>query len=125
MKIHPRDRLSALVEITGTLVGFTAERRSLSSRFHRSDSPEYAYDLRKPFEKACEAAGIEGLRIHDLRHSFATLAIQGGASLYDVQTLLGHSDISMTQRYAHMVDDSLQKATDNMAGMIDRAINTQ
>ncbi len=78
-------------------------------------------DLRITFGKICEAANIEGLRIHDLRHSFATLALQGGASLYDVSKLLGHSDISMTQRYAHMVDDSLQKATDNMAGMIDRA----
>jgi site-specific recombinase XerD len=48
------------------------------------------------------------------------LALQGGASLYDVSKLLGHSDISMTQRYAHMVDDSLQTATDNMAGVIDR-----
>lgn len=67
---------------------------------------------------------IDGLRVHDLRHSFATLAIQGGASLFDVQKLLGHSDISMTQRYAHMVDDSLQKATDNMASVIDRAINS-
>jgi integrase len=82
----------------------------------------YIYDLRKPFVTTCEAAGIEGLRIHDLRHSFATLAIQGGASLYDVQKLLGHSDISMTQRYAHMADESLQRATDNMAGVIDRAI---
>jgi integrase len=79
-------------------------------------------DLRTPFGKTCEAAEIEGMRIHDLRHSFATLAIQGGASLYDVSKLLGHSDVSMTQRYAHMVDDSLQKATDNMAGVIDRAI---
>jgi integrase len=38
----------------------------------------YRYDLRKPFEAACTIAGIEGLRIHDLRHSFATLAIMGG-----------------------------------------------
>ena len=59
-------------------------------------------DLRKPFEVVCEAAGIEGLRVHDARHSFATLAILGGASLYDVQKLLGHSDIAMTQRYAHI-----------------------
>ena len=82
----------------------------------------HIYDLRSPFERTCIAAGIEGLRVHDLRHSFATLALQGGASLYDVSKLLGHSDVSMTQRYAHMADDSLQTATDNMAGVIDRAV---
>lgn len=80
-------------------------------------------DLRIPFGKVCEAAEIEGLRIHDLRHSFATLALQRRASPYDVSRLLGHSDISMTQRYAHMVDDSLQKATDNMAELLIRAEN--
>jgi integrase len=79
-------------------------------------------DLRISFGKVLEEADIENLRVHDLRHSFATLALQGGASIYDVSKLLGHSDISMTQRYAHMVDDSLQKATDNMAGVIDRAV---
>ncbi len=94
----------------------------LSIPLPKGSRKPHMYDLRNPFEKTCEAAGIEGLRIHDLRHSFATLAIQGGASLYDVQKLLGHSDISMTQRYAHMVDESLQRATDNMAGVIDRAI---
>ena len=83
----------------------------------------YIYDLRTPFGKACDAAGISGLRVHDLRHSFATLALQGGASLYDVSKLLGHSDVSMTQRYAHMADDSLQTATDNTAGVIDRAVS--
>ena len=82
----------------------------------------YIYDLRTPFGKACDAAGISGLRVHDLRHCFATLALQGVASLYDVSKLLGHSDVSMTQRYAHMADDSLQTATDNMAGVIDRAV---
>ncbi|MBE0575240.1 MAG: tyrosine-type recombinase/integrase [Desulfuromonadales bacterium] len=82
----------------------------------------YMYDLRKTFDKVCEAANTEDIVLHSLRHTFATLAIQGGASLYDVSKLLGHSDVSMTQRYAHMVDDSLQKATDNMAGVIDRAV---
>ena len=67
----------------------------------------FILDMRIPFGKVCESAGIEGLHIHDLRHSFATLAIQGGASLYDVSKLLGTVDVSMTQRYAHMVDDSL------------------
>lgn len=83
---------------------------------------KHIIDLRVPFEKVCEAADIEGFRIHDLRHSFATLAVMSGASLYDVQKLLGHSDIGMTQRYAHMVDDNLQRATDNVAGVIEAAI---
>lgn len=75
----------------------------------------HLHDLRKPLQKVCEAAGIDGLRVHDLRHSFATLAVMSGASLYDIQKLLGHSDISMTQRYAHMVDDNLQRATDSVS----------
>jgi integrase len=87
-----------------------------------SDPAQRPPDLRKPFEAACTIAGIEGLRIHDLRHSFATLAIMGGASLYDVQKLLGHSDIAMTQRYAHMVDESLQRATENAAQIIENAM---
>lgn len=82
---------------------------------------KHIIDLRVPFEKVCEAAGIEGLRIHDLRHSFATIAVMAGASLYDVQKLLGHSDVSMTQRYAHMVDDNLQRATDGVSTAIEEA----
>jgi len=82
----------------------------------------HLYDLRKPFEAVCEAAEIEKLRIHDLRHSFATLAIISGASLYATQKLLGHSDIAMTQRYAHLVDESLQRDTDNVAQAIDKAL---
>ena len=78
-------------------------------------------DLHVSFEKVCEAANIDGLRIHDLRQSFATIAVMRGASLYDVQKLLGHADIGMTQRYAHMVDDSLQRATDNLSQAISKA----
>lgn len=81
----------------------------------------HLHDLRKPFDRVCEAANIDGIRVHDLRHSFATFAVMSGASLYDVQKLLGHSDIGMTQRYAHMVDDSLQRATENVAGVIEGA----
>jgi site-specific recombinase XerD len=83
---------------------------------------KHLWDLRVPRRKIPEAAEIENFRLHDLRHSFATFALQGGASLYDVSKLLGHSDISMTQRYSHVSEESLQKATNNMAGVIDRAI---
>ena len=49
----------------------------------------HIYDLRTLFRKACDVAGISALRVHDLRHSFATLALQVGASLYDVSRLMG------------------------------------
>ena len=86
-------------------------------------SKGHLYDLRKTFEKVCIAANINSLRIHDLRHTAATWSLMGGSSLYEVQKMLGHSDISMTQRYAHMADENLQKATDNLANMIELAIN--
>jgi len=84
---------------------------------------KYLNDLRKPFMKVCIAAGIDDLRIHDLRHSFASFAVMAGASLYDVQKLLGHSDISMTQRYSHLPEANLQKASDNVSRIIDQAIS--
>ena len=79
-------------------------------------------DLRKPFMKVCAAAKIDGLRIHDLRHSFASFAVMSGASLYDVSKLLGHSDTKMTQRYAHLSDDCLQKASDQVSRVIEEAV---
>ncbi|MGE3549400.1 MAG: tyrosine-type recombinase/integrase [Geobacter sp.] len=81
----------------------------------------YIYDLRAPFEKACKAAGIENLHIHDLRHTFASMAVSSGADLYAVQRLLGHSDISMTQRYAHLAADDLKRATQGVADMFAQA----
>lgn len=55
------------------------------------------------FEKLKQLAGItDDLRIHDLRHTYASIAIYQGATLYEVQHLLGHSNSQTTQRYAHM-----------------------
>lgn len=54
--------------------------------------------------------GISHLRIHDLRHSFASLLVSGGRSLYEVQQILGHSDPKVTMRYAHLSAKALQEA---------------
>ena len=64
-------------------------------------------------------AGIEGLRIHDLRHSFASFLVNGGRSLYEVQQILGHSDPKVTMRYAHLSTKALQEAA-NAASVIVR-----
>jgi len=55
-------------------------------------------------------AGLADVRIHDLRHSFASLLVNEGRSLYEVQRILGHSQIRTTQRYAHLTNQPLVEA---------------
>lgn len=52
-------------------------------------------------------AGLADVRIHDLRHSFASFLVNAGRSLYEVQKILGHTQIKTTQRYAHLSQDTL------------------
>lgn len=75
----------------------------------------------KCFRRILNAAGIENLRIHDLRHSFASLAVNAGATLYQVQHLLGHASSQTTQRYAHLADQALREASEAVATRINQA----
>jgi integrase len=63
-------------------------------------------DLKKGFKKAIKLGGIQGLRFHDLRHTFASRLVQLGVDLITVQRLLGHARITMTARYAHSPDSA-------------------
>lgn len=63
--------------------------------------PEAITKFRRSFGTACKNAGIADFRFHDLRHTAASYMIQNGVPLDVVQEILGHSDISMTQKYAH------------------------
>lgn len=62
--------------------------------------------------------GITNLRIHDLRHSFASLLVSGGRSLYEVQQILGHSDPKVTMRYAHLSTKALQAAASSASVIV-------
>jgi integrase len=64
------------------------------------------------WDKIRKQAGIPDVRVHDLRHNYASLLVNHGRSLYEVQKLLGHADISTTQRYAHLSQDTLKDATE-------------
>lgn len=55
-------------------------------------------------------AGLPEVRIHDLRHSFASFLVNAGRSLYEVQKILGHAEIKTTQRYAHLRQETLLDA---------------
>ena len=72
-------------------------------------------DLQKPWRRIRKRAGFDTLRIHDLRHSYASNAIQQGTDLFTVGKLLGHSQMQTTMRYAHIADGPLQKAA-NLLG---------
>ncbi len=61
------------------------------------------------------AAGLEHVRMHDLRHSFASTALALGESLPMIARLLGHSQIKTTARYAHLVRQSVKTAADTVA----------
>jgi len=62
------------------------------------------------WDTARKNAGLKEVRIHDLRHSFASFVVNAGRSLYDVQHLLGHTQVKTTQRYAHLSQDTLLAA---------------
>ena len=80
-------------------------------------------DLKKPWTAVTKAAGIEGLRIHDLRHSFASVGAGAGLGLPIVGKLLGHTQASTTQRYAHLDADPLRRASDAIGEIITAALN--
>ena len=75
---------------------------------------------KKVFQTVKIKAGIEKFRVHDLRHTFASIAVNSGSNLYEVQKLLGHHSSRMTQRYAHLGDKKLRAATDKVANQIDQ-----
>lgn len=78
--------------------------------------------LHKVWRQLRSRAGLPHLRIHDLRHKYASFLVNSGRTLYEVQQILGHSDPSVTQRYAHLSKKSLQDAADSADGVISNAL---
>ena len=67
-------------------------------------------ELQKPWSRIRALARLEDVRMHDLRHTFASVAAMGGMSLPMIGALLGHSQLQTTARYAHLAADPLREA---------------
>ncbi len=77
------------------------------------DSPDRPRaDLQRPWALVCRGAGLTGVRLHDLRHTFASYGASGGAGLLMIGGLLGHKDPKTTARYAHLANAPLRRAAD-------------
>ena len=72
-------------------------------------------NLQKPWRRIRAMSGLDDVRIHDLRHSFASMAVAGGLSLPVIGALLGHTQPATTARYAHLAADPLKQAA-NLTG---------
>jgi integrase len=71
------------------------------------------------------AAGLDGLRIHDLRHSFASIGAGASLGLPIIGKLLGHTQAATTQRYAHLSNDPVRAAAEAIGERIDAAMNRE
>jgi integrase len=87
------------------------------------DDPERPrHDLKRPWEAVTKRAGLAGVRLHDLRHTYASFGAGGGLGLPVIGRLLGHSQAATTSRYAHLDSDPLRRASEAIAGRIAAAL---
>ena len=108
------ERRIALAAAAGTIL---AKRAGASDAFvfpaHRGEG--HVVGLQKSWATIRLQAGLPDLRIHDLRHSYASFAIADGASLFMVSRALGHADTRVTERYAHIQGDALDLLAEGAA----------
>jgi integrase len=102
--IHPR--------VKDILVRLMREQRHSQYVFTNAKGvPVKVHHLYRYFKRAQERAGLsKRIRVHDLRHTFASQFMMNGGNIFDLQKVLGHTDIKMTQRYAHHSPEHLQSS---------------
>ena len=83
--------------------------------FPSSQTDSHISTMYAEWDRVREQAGLKDVRLHDLRHSFASFLVNSGCSLYEVQKILGHQNPKVTTRYAHLAQDSLLRAA-NIVG---------
>jgi integrase len=120
----PRNRLSIPPERTkcGTHNGVRrvplgSAARDILEAIPRSDAFVFPADrgklsghmtgIQKSWKRVCRICGFEDMRLHDLRHSFASFAITNGESIYMISNALGHASTRMTERYLHLRDEDI------------------
>ena len=112
---------------TDHVIPLSAPARQLLADLHKArDDSRYLFpgrlghrrEIKDSWASICKAARIKGLRVHDLRHSFASSVVGAGFSLPIIGALLGHTQPATTARYAHLQDDPLRVATERAGAIL-------
>jgi len=86
------------------------------------DPAKPLHNLQKPWRTVRSLAGLDDVRLHDLRHSFASVAAQRGASLPMIGRLLGHTQVQTTARYAHLADATVELLNEQVGEHLAQAL---
>jgi integrase len=117
---------------TDHVAPLSAPAKQLLAKLRRQTNSEWVFPapdsstghrvtIAKSWRLLCKAARISGLRVHDLRHSFASQLVSQGASLPLIGALLGHTQAQTTARYAHLFDDPQRAAVERVGAVISNA----
>jgi integrase len=82
-------------------------------------------DLEKPWRRIRKRAGLEDVRLHDLRHTYASVAVTSGIDPFMLKEIKGHKNLSTTLRYAHLADDAVQRAAGSVASRLAGAMQAR
>lgn len=102
----------------------SALRPTLGSQyvFPATSGTSHFQGIKRVWQAVRKEAGFQDLRLHDLRHSFASIGLASGDTLHMIGALLGHSNARTTSRYAHLADDPKRNAANRISGQIAEAL---
>lgn len=99
-------------EAVNTLLKLKANKSASEYVFPSNGREGHLVEIRRVWRNLCREGCIEECRLHDLRHSFASVIVSNGGNLELIGSLLGHSQASTTKRYAHLFDAPMREATE-------------
>jgi integrase len=121
---HTKQKRESRIPLNGRALALLASRyedQSPEAFVFPGQSGEQIKDLKRVWQHCREAAELSDARLHDLRHTFASHLVSGGESLAVIGTLMGHTQSTTTQRYAHLADDPQRAASDRFGGIVEAA----
>ncbi len=121
---HTKQKRTEHVPLSGPALALLAAMRAEAEPdptylFPGDESDKPLSDIKHFWKRVCREAGLEKVRLHDLRHTYASRLVSEGVSLHIVGRLLGHTQPQTTARYAHLDDEALRRATDSFAKVVE------